>query len=122
MDHFKVVVADDAPGVLALFEAVLQLAACEVIAVGDGDAAWNALWTHRPRVAILDLHMPGRSGLEIVRHARAAPELDATRLLVISGDASQEATAAALAAGADRCLAKPVSPAALVAAVRELGV
>jgi len=61
-----------------------------------------------PDLIVLDLMLPGRSGLDVLRELRGADEFTETRVIVIS--AWSDSDEAAIAAGADRFLAKPFDP------------
>src|SRR5688500_7993628 len=102
--RLTIVVADDSPGALALMEEVLKGAADEVVTARDGEAAWRAIQQHRPRVAILDDQMPGRTGLEVAALVEEDPNLAETRVVLVTGEATPEAAAAA---GIRRVLLKP---------------
>jgi CheY-like chemotaxis protein len=88
-----------------------------VIEAEDGDEALALLRQHRPDVAILDVTMSVRDGLEVCRLIRSDPDLRDTAVIVISGNAGE---GDALAAGADRFLAKPFLPSVLLRAVEAL--
>ena len=79
----------------------------ELLEAADGEAAWMLLARHRPNVAVLDLGLPGRSGLELVRAVRAHPDLRRTYVIVLTGLRRAAEAQASLAAGADRHLMKP---------------
>jgi CheY-like chemotaxis protein len=64
--------------------------------------------------------MPGRSGLEVLTELRADPELTSTPVVMLTARARESDRAAAMAAGADRYLAKPFSPLELIGVVEEL--
>jgi CheY-like chemotaxis protein len=64
----------------------------------------------RPDVALVDVMIPGGSGLDLVRHLSGAPALSHARSIVISAFASDSDRQAALAAGAHTFLAKPFDP------------
>ena len=115
--RLTIVVADDSPVVLALMAEVLKHAADEVVTARDGEAAWQAIQEHRPRVAILDDQMPGRTGLEVAALVDEAPDLAETRVVLVTGEATAEAEAAA---GIRRVLSKPFRPHELVEMVRDL--
>ena len=67
----RVLVADDHPLMLSGVEAVLRGTAYEVVAkVRDGSAVIDALATARPDILVLDLKMPERSGLDVLRTLR----------------------------------------------------
>jgi CheY-like chemotaxis protein len=70
-----------------------------VIEARDGDEALALLRQHRPDVAVLDVTMPARSGLQVCRLLRADPDLRGTGVIVMSANGC---TDAAYQAGADR--------------------
>jgi DNA-binding response OmpR family regulator len=82
----------------------------DVHTVANGQEAWDAWQEGRHRIVILDWIMPVIDGLEVCRRIRAAdPELD-TYILIVTGRDTDVDVSAALAAGADDYIAKPVSP------------
>ncbi len=111
------VIADDEPRLRLLLRTLLRGEGHDVREAADGEAALREIRARPPAVAILDVQMPGLSGLEVCRRVRADPRLAAVRLLVVSADATE---ADARAAGADAFLAKPFSPARLLATVADL--
>ena len=113
-----IVAAEDSPEILRLLVHILRRVAEHVVGAPDGEAAWEAIRTHRPRVAVLDADMRRRTGLEVAALVRADPGLAGTRILVIG--VHHDAERHALAAGADRALAKPFRPSDLLEEVRAL--
>jgi CheY-like chemotaxis protein len=77
------------------------------------------LLEHRPAVALLDLDMPGRSGLELVRAIRGSADLRPTYVIVLTAARRSQGAAASLAAGADRHLLKPYPADALLGAIAQ---
>ena len=79
-----VLVADDEPQVLTLFERLLNRAGYAVTAVPSGAAALEAMANQRVDLLILDLNMPSPDGFDLLRTLRKSkPGL---RVLVVSGD------------------------------------
>lgn len=74
----------------------------------DGELAIPALRSDPPDLLVTDLHMPFLDGLELCRQVRQ--ELPGTKLLLLSGSATQGELQSALALGVDGYLAKPVDP------------
>jgi DNA-binding NarL/FixJ family response regulator len=72
MNH-RVLVADDAPKVgQAIAQLLLETGVLEVLGpVLNGLDAWSCFQLHRPAAAVLDLNMPGRSGVELLRAIHA---------------------------------------------------
>ena len=112
-----VLIADDDARIRLLLRSILRGEGHAVIEAADGDAGLAAVRAHRPAVAILDVQMPGPSGLEVCRAIRAAPDLAGTAVVIASADAAE---AHAAAAGAAAFLAKPFSVQRLLATVGDL--
>lgn len=116
-----VVIADDDTDIRALVELAARRAGATVAAsVGDGLTATAAIRELVPDLAILDVSMPGRTGLEVCREVRSDPALGNLRVLMLSAAVQPEAVAAGLAAGADEYALKPFSPRTLAEKVRAM--
>lgn len=87
----------------------------QVIALADGRGFERALAEHRPDVAVLDVMLPGRSGLELATELRR--HTDAAVLFLTARDAVSDRLAG-FAAGADDYLIKPFAMAELLARLR----
>ena len=117
----RVLVADDEDDIRALVGLAIRRAGCTVATeVADGTQALIAARTDPPDLAVLDVSMPGATGLEICTALRADPATAGVPVLLLSAGATHDDVARGLAAGADAYLAKPFSVAGLVARVREL--
>jgi len=117
----RVLVADDEDDIRSLVcLAVRRAGATEVTAVADGTAALEAARRHVPDLAVLDVSMPGATGLEVCSALRADPATAGIRILLLSAGASLDDVARGLSAGADAYLAKPFSVAGLVHQIRAL--
>jgi DNA-binding response OmpR family regulator len=88
--------------------------------VADGTAALALARVELPDLAVLDVSMPGATGLEVCAALRADPATAAVRILLLSAGASLDDVAAGLAAGADAYLAKPFQISGLVHQVHAL--
>jgi CheY-like chemotaxis protein len=75
---------------------------------------------HRPDLVLLDVLMPGGSGLEVIERLRSDPALAGTPVVVVSAFASDSDRLAASDAGANGFLRKPFDPEELEALVEEL--
>ena len=117
----RVLVADDEDDIRALVALAVRKAGCTVIgSVADGAAALDLARAEHPDLAVLDVSMPGATGLEVCAALRADPATAGIRILLLSAGASLEDVAAGLAAGADAYLAKPFQVSGLVHQVRAL--
>jgi CheY-like chemotaxis protein len=112
-------IADDQAYVRLLVGTTLASDDYRVVEAADGNEAWEKLLTHHPEVAIMDVNMPGRTGLDLARAIRAHPELAATRVIMLSARSLPDEIEEGLKAGADVYLTKPFSPSQLVASVQQ---
>ncbi len=112
-----ILIADDDARIRLLLRLTLDGDGHEVLEAADGDAALAALRAHRPVAAVLDVQMPGRSGLDVCRALRSDPNLAGIGVVIVSANTTERQ---ARAAGADAFVPKPFSPRALLAEVQQL--
>jgi DNA-binding NarL/FixJ family response regulator len=113
----RVVIADDEPLVVEGVRTVLEAAGIAVAGTAhNGRDALAAAGKARPEVALLDLHMPGLGGLEVV--ARLADVSPGTRALVLTSFGDQGNVLAAVERGAAGFVLKTCAPEELVTAVK----
>ena len=67
----RILIAEDDATIRTMEERILEAAGYRVVGVPDADAAWASLQEEVPDLAILDIMMPGRSGLELSREMKA---------------------------------------------------
>lgn len=115
-----VIVADDEPSVRMLVNATIGTDDYNIVEAVDGDEAWSLIQKHRPPLVLLDVRMPGRSGLDVLRAIKSDPSLAATRVILMTASAQQSDIAAGLTAGADVYLTKPFSPRDLLSKLDEV--
>lgn len=114
----RVLVVDDQP-VSALFAArVLEGAGMVTERVGDPLAVLDALQRFRPDLVLMDLHMPGASGIELTRIIRDQAQFADLPIIFLSVEMDPRQQLNALRVGGDDFLAKPVLPKVLVDCVR----
>lgn len=115
-----VLIAEDEPSILKSLDFILRRAGWSIESVTDGDAALSAVRRSQPRVLVLDVMLPKRSGFDVLKHIRADASLRQLPVLILTakGQAQDRRTAEEL--GADRFVTKPYSNAEVVGAVREL--
>ena len=112
-----ILVADDDPSLRELIRAVLGPAYAFVEA-SDGLEVLEVAREVRPDLIVLDVMMPGLSGIEVLDELRADAELNAVPVVVIT--AWSHAEVDVWEAGADRFVSKPFDPDELSQAVEEL--
>ena len=114
----RLVVADDHPIVL---DGLVQLFAAEkdfdvVVRCSSGDEALMALRRVRPDVAVLDIRMPGVTGIELLRHVH--DEALPTRVVLLTAEIGDEAVVEAVRLGVAGIVLKEMAPRVLVQSVR----
>ncbi|MBB4931279.1 two-component system OmpR family response regulator [Lipingzhangella halophila] len=102
-----VLVVEDDPNIRELLTASLELAGYGVCGSRDADAALGALARFTPDIAVVDIMLPGRSGLDLVADLRGV--LPGLAVLLLTARGSAEDRVAGLRAGADDYVTKPFS-------------
>jgi len=105
----QIVVADDQPANRIVLQRLLERAGHRLVLAEDGETALDLLETHSPDLMVIDLHMPGLSGLDVIRQAKVMQAGGArTPIVVLSADATVESLKEAERAGAYAYLTKPI--------------
>ena len=85
----------------------------------DGLSGYQKLQELKPKVALLDISLPGMDGIEIARRVKTAPETQQTVLIAVTGSTLEGDRERFLAAGCDDYLSKPFRAEDLIAMVAE---
>jgi two-component system alkaline phosphatase synthesis response regulator PhoP len=113
----RVLVVDDEESILKVVEYALTQAGYEVHVAHDGDGAEFMLSQVRPDIVILDVMLPGKSGLDIARDIRAESN---TPIIMLSARGDEVDRILGLEFGADDYVTKPFSPRELVSRVKAI--
>jgi EAL domain-containing protein (putative c-di-GMP-specific phosphodiesterase class I)/DNA-binding response OmpR family regulator len=113
-----VLVVEDDPDLLALIAVALRRAGLRVVVATSGGAALEVLKVEHVGCVVSDLGMPGMNGIELVRALRSRPDTSTLPFLLMTGSGDSDSVIAALDAGADDFLAKPIRLDEVVARVR----
>ena len=116
----RIVVADDDVDIRDLVEFKLATLGHEIVTVCDGSAAVDACRAQPPDLAVLDIMMPGLTGLEAVREIRANPRLAGIPVILLTARAQQSDVETGFDSGADDYITKPFSPRDLATRVEAL--
>jgi len=114
----SLLVVDDDSRVRIVVGWQLESEGFRVHEAADGHAAWQAIVDHRPDLVVLDLSLPGLTGLDLLRRLREGG--DRTPVVVLSGRDGEGDRILGLDLGADDYLVKPFSPGELAARVRSV--
>ena len=115
-----VLVVDDVVENCALIADYLENVGCEVVIANSGGDALAIMERSPVDLVLLDVEMPGMSGLEACRKIKAAEATSMVPVVIVTAYSAVDDRVAALEAGADDFLAKPVEQTELVARVRSL--
>lgn len=102
----EVLIVDDDQLIRAMVRDALIDVPCDIREADSGDAALAAIAERNPAVVLLDLVMPGKSGLDVLKSLKGR----AARVLVLSALDTEALVQQALASGAHGFLAKPIHP------------
>lgn len=116
----KILVADDEPDMLNLVAANLRAAGWDVHAVGNGAAAIEAVQNDHPELIVLDLMLPGLSGLEVCRMLKGDPSTSCIPIVMLTAKAEEVDRIVGLELGADDYITKPFSPRELVLRIKNV--
>jgi response regulator RpfG family c-di-GMP phosphodiesterase len=115
----RLLLVDDDRGLLELIRATFDEVDAEIIGVESTKAARQEIARETPDVIILDVMLPGESGLDLCRGLKSQPATSGIPIVLLSGS-TELAPQQAAEAGADAFLPKPFSPLQLVAVVERL--
>jgi two-component system response regulator MtrA len=116
----RVVVADDNTDIRELVTLKLTQAGYEVLPARDGAEALELVRRTRPDVAVLDVMMPAKSGIDVCREMRADEGTAAIPVLLLTAKAQTSDVVTGFGAGADAYMCKPFSPRELLSQVKTL--
>jgi len=114
----SVLVVEDDPTVTSVLVAYLRKAGFEPVVATDGPSALLEWTQRRPDVVVLDVMLPGMSGLDVLRRRREAD--DHAAVVVLSARGEEEDRLLGLELGADDYVTKPYSPREVVGRVQAL--
>jgi diguanylate cyclase (GGDEF)-like protein len=116
-DPFRVLIVEDDPDIAELHAKALGEAGMTVTVVGDPMAVMVPLFRLQPDLILMDLYMPGCTGPELAAVLRQQEGYVGTPIVYLSTEQGIEEQIAAISAGGDEFLNKPIAPRHLVAAV-----
>ena len=116
----KVLVVDDEAIIRHLMVRVLADLGHQVIEASSGEEALRLVDEEQPDLILLDIMMPGVSGIEVCRQLRANRRSETIPIIVVSGANAKQGLEESIIAGADDFLAKPIAPLELMVRVRSI--
>lgn len=115
-----ILIAEDEPAILESLEFILQRKGWSVAAVHDGEAALEALVRLQPRLLLLDIMLPRKNGMDVLKTIRAQPEIYQANVLVLTARGQRYDRKMAADLNADGFITKPYSNSEVIAEVSRL--
>jgi len=112
-----VLIVDDDESLARAIEITLDLGGLQTVVAHDGDKALALARSLKPDLVILDVMLPGKSGIEVCATLKASPMTGSIPIILVSAKTEQVDRAVGLAAGASEYLTKPFVPTELIALV-----
>ena len=117
---YSVLIADDEPNIVVSLEFLMKREGHQVSIARDGNEALQRIRAERPDLVLLDVMMPGKSGLDVLQAVRGDDDLRRTKVLLLTAKGRETDVAKGLALGANAYMTKPFSTRDLAERVRQL--
>lgn len=114
-----VIIADDESSMRLLVHATIDSDDYMVLEAKDGAQAWTLIQEKHPALVLLDVQMPGLTGIEVLRLLKSTAAHRNTKVILLTSKSQENDVEAGLLAGADFYLTKPFSPLDLLSRVEE---
>ncbi len=116
----RILIVDDNAANVDILRARLAAHGYELVTAADGEEALAAVREHLPDLILLDVMMPKVDGIEVCRRLRADASMPFIPIVLVTAKSDPKDVVAALEAGGDEYLTKPVDHASLVARVKSM--
>lgn len=115
-----ILIAEDEPSILESLDFILRRAGWTISSVTDGEAVLDGVRRLQPRVLVLDVMLPKRSGFDVLKTIRASADTRLLPVLILTAKGQQQDKRIAEELGANEFVTKPYANADVVGAVRRL--
>lgn len=116
----KILIADDEPDILEIIRYNLEAEGYMIATAKNGNEAIDKAKQFLPDLIILDIMMPGKTGMEVCKILRQQPAFATTLIIFLTALSDETTEVKGLETGADDYLTKPISPKVLVSKVNAL--
>lgn len=114
----KILIVDDEPPIREVIRFALEAADFQALEAGHADEARKQIIAENPDLVLLDLMLPGRSGLELARQLKQNPKTRDLPIIMLTARSQEQDKVKGLDVGADDYITKPFSPRELVARIK----
>ena len=109
-NKIKILMADDEPAILEIMAKRIEMAGYEVVTAKDGQEAWEKIALESPDIILLDVTMPRKDGLEVLRDLRQSPPSAKWQpVIIVSAHREFKDIQTGFSLEADHYLTKPCS-------------
>ena len=115
---YRIYAVDDEQTLRDLYAMALGMSGMECETFADGQALFAALANHNPDLILLDIMLPGMSGLEILERLKSSPAYQGIPVIIVSAKGSEMDKVTGLNSGADDYLEKPFGVMELTARIK----
>ncbi|MFN8164893.1 MAG: response regulator [Bacteroidia bacterium] len=119
-EPMRILVVDDEPDIVEILSYNLRKNNFAVFSANNGEDCLKVAEETHPDLIILDIRMPGMTGIETCRKLRLMSGFSKTPVLFLTADSDEYITMSAFEAGGSHFITKPVRPAILVNMIKEL--
>ena len=114
----RILIVDDEPSIREVIRFALEVADFQVLEAGHASEARSQIAAENPDLVLLDLMLPGRSGLELARELKQNNKTRTLPIIMLTAKTQERDKVAGLDIGADDYITKPFSPRELVARIK----
>ena len=118
MQKPKILLVEDEEDIAALIRLQAEIAGYRFVSASDGLNGYEAVEKELPDLVVLDIMLPGQSGLDVCKKMKANSKLDHIPIIIISAKSEETDVVLGLELGADDYVAKPFSPRVLFSRVK----
>lgn len=118
MQKQKILLIEDEEDIAALIKLQAEIAGYKLIVEVDGLNGFRAVEREKPDLVVLDIMLPGQSGLDVCRKIKTNPELKNIPVIILSAKSEELDVILGLELGADDYVSKPFSPKILFSRIR----
>lgn len=116
----KIFYAEDSDSLIKLMTYKLQNEGYDITVFTNGEEVFERALKEKPDLVILDLMMPIKDGLTVLKEIKSNPETESIPVIMLTTNAEEENILKALEMGADEYITKPFSTAVLLAKIKKI--
>ncbi len=114
----KILIVDDEPPIREVIRFALEAADFQTLEAGHANEAMKQITAENPDLILLDLMLPGRSGVEFARQVKQNPRTRDIPIIMLTAKSQEQDKVKGLDVGADDYITKPFSPRELLARIK----